>query len=262
MPPKSDKDKKQPHGEGGEVGKQEKDAILIRLEEKINQILAQNMEVKNSIANINTEITNVKASLQSMDTTVEQLKMDIDDKVDKKAFEKYQVQVSRKIDDLMNRSMRNNIVFWGIPERAEAGIGLRNLIYNIFDKQLELNDARNIVIERVHRTTIRLPDGSVLNPRPIYMKILNWEDKEYLLKISPSRLKRNSFGFGANAVKIYISDDVSKKVRDDRKLFRQRYLKDIQQKQGVKVAFVPFLVPARIQYKEGDTWKYFFLPEP
>ena len=94
------------------------------------------------------------------------------------------------------------------------------------------------------------------------MKILNWEDKEYLLKISPGRLKRNSFGFGANAVKIYISDDVSKKVRDDRKLLRQRDLKDIQQKQGVKVAFVPFLVPARIQYKEGDTWKYFFLPEP
>ena len=94
------------------------------------------------------------------------------------------------------------------------------------------------------------------------MRILNWEDKENLLKISPSRLKRNSFGFGANAVKIYISDDVSKKVRDDRKLLRQRYLKDIQQKQGVKVAFVPFLVLARIQHKEGDTWKYFFLPEP
>ena len=129
MPPKSDKDKKQPHGEGGEGGKQEKDAILIRLEEKINQILAQNVEVKNSIANINTEITNVKASLQGMDTTVEKLKMDNDDKVDKKAFEKYQVEVNRKIDDLMNRSMRNNIVFWGIPERAEAGIGLRNLIY-------------------------------------------------------------------------------------------------------------------------------------
>ena len=136
------------------------------------------------------------------------------------------------------------------------------MIYNIFDKQLELNDARDIVIERVHRTTIRLPDGSVLNPRPIHMRILNWEDKEYLLKISPSRLKRNSFGFGANAVKIYMSDDVSKKVRDDCKLLRQRYLKDIQQKQGVKVEFVPFLVPARIQYKEGDTRKYFFLPEP
>ena len=177
------------------------------------------MEVKNSIANINTEITKMKASLQSMDTTVEKLKMDIDDKVDKKAFEKYQVEVSRKIDDLMNRSMRNNIVFWGIPERAEVGIGLRNLIYNIFDKQLELNDARDIAIERVHRTTIRLPDGSILNPRPIHMRILNWEDKEYLLKISPSRLKRNSFGFKANAVKIYRSNDVSKKVRDNRKLF-------------------------------------------
>ena len=84
---------------------------MIRLEEKINQILAQNVDVKNSIANINTEITNVKASLQSMDTTVEKLKMDIDDKVDKKAFEKYQVEVSRKIDDPMNRSMRNNVVF-------------------------------------------------------------------------------------------------------------------------------------------------------
>ena len=139
----------------------------------------------------------------------------------------------------------------------EAGSGCKTLFHNILERQFELEYARDIVIERAHRTKIILEDGSIMNPRPIHAKLLNWEDKEFLLKIGPSRLKRNNYGFG---VKIYVSDNVTKKVREDRKILRTRYLPDIRQKPGVKVAFIPFQVPARIQYKEGDSWNFIYLP--
>ena len=99
------------------------------------------------------------------------------------------------------------------------------------ERQFELEYARDIVIERANRTKIILEDSSIMNPRPIHAKLLNWEDKEFLLKIGPSRLKRNNNGFG---VKIYVSDNVTKKVREDRKVLRTRHLPDIRQKPGVK----------------------------
>ena len=262
----TNKDKKQESGgvADGKSSGAEKDAILNRLEAliagntvKLDQIIAQNAETKQSIEQINTDLTDLKSNMQFMDTTIENLKATVEEKVEKGVFQKFQEDVNRKIDDLTNRSMRNNMVFWNIPEKAEAGIGCKTLLYNILERQFELEYARDIVIERAHRTKIILEDGSIMNPRLIHAKLLNWEDKEFLLKIGPSRLKRNNYGFG---VKIYVSDDVTKKVREDRKILRTRYLPDIRQKPGVKVAFIPFQVPARIQYKEGDSWKFIYLP--
>ena len=43
------------------------------------------------------------------------------------------------------------------------------------------------------------------------MRIMNWDDKEFLLRIAPSRLKGNLYGSRADGNKIFISDDVSKK---------------------------------------------------
>ena len=90
-----------------------------------------------------------------------------------------------KLDDMENRDKRNNIVFWNIPEKSEAGIGCKNLIYNILYYQLGLDDPRGFVIERAHRTQTEI------SPRPIHCCFLNWEDKEYILRIAPGRLKRN-----------------------------------------------------------------------
>ena len=67
-----------------------------------------------------------------------------------------------KLDDMENRDKRNNILFWNIPEKSEAGIGCKNLIYNILYYQLGLKDPRGFVIERVHRTQTET------SPRPIH----------------------------------------------------------------------------------------------
>ena len=70
-----------------------------------------------------------------------------------------------------------------------------------------------------------------------------------------------SMALFATSLKIIVTDDVSKKVRDDRKLLRSHHLPDILERQDVKVAFIPYVIPARINFKQGDTWKYFYLPQ-
>ena len=127
------------------------------------------------------------------------------------------------------------------------------MIYNILHYQFNLEDPRSFVIERAHRSR------SATSPRPIHCRLLNWEDKDYLSKIAAGRLQRNLFG--KDQIKIYVSDDVSKKVSDQRKELREKYLPDIRMKSNVKIAFVLLMIPARIQYREDETWKYFFLPE-
>ena len=53
---------------------------------------------------------------------------------------------------------------------------------------------------------------------------------------------------------IYISDDVSKSVRNDRAKLRKDYLKEIQER-DVEFAFIPWSVPAQILYKKVSTTK-------
>ena len=62
------------------------------------------------------------------------------------------------------------------------------------------------------------------------------------------------------AITVSVTDDVSKKVRDYRKLLKSQHLPDILKRPDVKVAFIPYVIPARIKYKQGDTWKYFIYP--
>ena len=54
---------------------------------------------------------------------------------------------------------------------------------------------------------------------------------------------------------IYISDDVSKSVRNDRAKLRKDYLKEIKEKEDVEFAFIPWSVSAQILYKKVSTTK-------
>ena len=95
-------------------------------------------------------------------------------------------------------------------------------------------------------------------PRPIYARFINEADKDYILRQAPRILKDNPYG--PTQAKVIITDDVSAKVSADRKLLREKELPEIRKRPGVKVAFIPYMIPARIQYKQDDQWKFYFLP--
>ena len=123
---------------------------------------------------------------------------------------------------------------------------------------MKLSDCKDIIIERAHRTTTRQPRRSETG-FIAHVRFINWSDKEFILKRAPKLLKNNSYG--AHKVNLIITDDVSKLVRSQRNILRSQYLSEIRDRPNVKKAFIPYFVPARIQYNEGNQWKFFHLPE-
>ena len=49
---------------------------------------------------------------------------------------------------------------------------------------------------------------------------------------------------------IFVSDDVSKKVRNQQNELRNEHLQDIKEKEEVEFTYIPWSVPAQILYKE------------
>ena len=76
------------------------------------------------------------------------------------------------MEDLANRSRRNNLVFLNVPKNSEAdhqGI-CSDLIKHIVTKilKLELNPD-TFVIDRAHRTPTHLPNVPRAKPSPIHV---------------------------------------------------------------------------------------------
>ena len=120
---------------------------------------------------------------------------------------------------------------------------------------------RTIEVMRAHRNSFRQNPSENKTPRPrtIHAHLLRYSDKVNLLKVAASKLKDNKY----KQSMIFISDDVSKSVRDDLSKLRKNYLQELKARPAVQFAFIPWSVPARILYKmEGtDSLKSFYLPK-
>ena len=118
--------------------------------------------------------------------TIEDVQRDMEHKVDDNDFDRLREEIDRKLDDLENRSKRNNLVFWNIPEGEEKDSGCIRPLEDIIINHVKLRGADDIIIERAHRTgrLKRNMDGTEM-PRPIHFRFLNWSDKDYVIRRVP-----------------------------------------------------------------------------
>ena len=152
------------------------------------------------------------------------------------------VELEKKIEDLSNRSRRNNIVIWGIPEKAEKSDG-KDCIQFVKDfLRKDMDISQEIEIERAHRSG----NLNAKHSRPIHVKFLRYNDREMVLRKAPKVLKTVK-RFGDK--KIFLSDDVTESVRADRKklLTLRNKLRDEN-----KFATVLWSVPACLLTKNED----------
>ena len=145
--------------------------------------------------------------------------------------------LERKLDDLENRSKRNDIVIWNIPEGAEKDSFCQAIVNNILSDHMQLKG--NLEIMHAHRTNIRrqntTEDSDSPLPRPVRVYLLRYTDKQYIRRNAASALKDKPF-LEAN---LYISDNESRKVRDDREKLKERYIKEIRSREEVDFAYIP-----------------------
>lgn len=214
-------------------------------------------QLESTTANLSGEINNLKQGLEFTNKEVETVKATLSNKVDSARF----AILEEKLDDLENRSKRNNIVIWNIPEGAEKDSSCQDIVSNILCEHMKLEG--DLEIMRSHRTNIRrqsITDNTAPPlARPVHVYLLRYTDKQYILRNAASALKDNPF-LGAN---LYISDDVSKKVRDERKKLKESHINEIRSREEVVFAYIPWSVPARILYKVKDSSKLksFSLPD-
>ena len=155
-----------------------------------------------------------------------------------------------KIDDLENRSRRNNVVIFGVPEGVETNPS--NCSDFVSDTLLKFIDPDNtmpkIDIQRAHRTPTgpaRMPGSK---PRPIHVFFSNYQQKEMVRKTAIATFKSKKF----RDSKLFISDDLSKRVQAQRKeaLPDYRKLRD----DGLRPFFS---YPAILKYWDSGSVKIF-----
>lgn len=120
-----------------------------------------------------------------------------------------------KIEDLENRSRRNNLRFIGVPESV-MGVALLTFLTEDLPKALAMDGPPDPhAIERAHRIGPQRPPGEAnRRPRPVIAKYLNWAIRE---KVLQAYRKQPSLQVGEN--KILIFQDFSASVTMKRKAF-------------------------------------------
>ena len=127
-----------------------------------------------------------------------------------------------KVDDLECRSRRNNVRLVGLPEKA-GGQNAATFLERWLLEALGLEPREAPVIERAHRIGTLPSNPSVGHPRTLMMKVLNFRDKEQVLKAARIKGKilygnvevRLHLDLSAGAHKMQRSyDEVRKKLRE------------------------------------------------
>ena len=217
--------------------------------DKITGMLADALKrldnVENAVKTTTRRVNTIEDSLHSFNEILEELKSE-----QKQCARKTDVDALKmKVDDLSNRSRRNNIVVWGIPEGSEDSSNCVDLMQELFEKHMEIEDADSFEIERAHRSPMgKMAYAQIVrrkSPRPIHVKMLRYNDREKILREAPKKLKNNEY----KGSKVYISDDVTDTVRAERKQLMK--IRNKVREDG-KFAIVPWTVPACLLVKIGE----------
>ena len=95
-----------------------------------------------------------------------------------------------KVIDLQARSMRDNLLFFNMPENK--GENTTEIIHEILETKLGIEDARDKVkIERSHRIGKKRAGNN--KPRPIVVKF-NWHQDKEFVRINARKLKGTKIG--------------------------------------------------------------------
>jgi predicted nuclease with TOPRIM domain len=115
-------------------------------------------EIKHSLEYAHAEIADLKKENETNKVNQEQAR----ERIGK--LEQDNATLRNKIVDLQARSMRDNLLFFNIPERDQENT--TEIIHELLETKMEIRDARNKVkIDRSHRIG-RKREGN-RKPRPI-----------------------------------------------------------------------------------------------
>ncbi|KAK7922048.1 hypothetical protein WMY93_008950 [Mugilogobius chulae] len=177
-------------------------------DDKLNSIQASTRAVEAKLADLSTRLVNVEsriAFLEDANTALE---------VNPPASRSEVENLLSKLDDLENRSRRNNLRFVGFPEGCEDTDALA-FMCAVIPELLKIDLRGDLELERAHRTLgKRKPDGQP--PRAMLVRFLRFQDREKIVNAARSAGKIHWKGHH-----VMIFPDYSKLVTEKREAFRR-----------------------------------------
>lgn len=158
------------------------------LETKVSSMETKVNQVEDSCTFISKENDDRKRELEKAKSEIKTLKSDC------KSLETKNSKLETKVTDLESRSMRDNLLFYGIDEGGEHE-NCERLIKEVCINHLQMPEAKDMLIDRAHRV------GAMKNnkPRPIVAKFHYYAQKEAVKSRSYERaneLKQANKGIG------------------------------------------------------------------
>ena len=144
------------------------------LEYKVNVIEPRVTEVEKSCSFVSSENDDRKKELERARSEIVKLKHDCTNmKTETDVLKQKNANLESKITDLESRSMRDNLLFYGISERGQYE-NCEELVKQVCVETLELDDADRMTFDRVHR----IGTHSTSKIRPIVAKFHYYKERE------------------------------------------------------------------------------------
>ena len=158
-------------------------AMMMKLE-KLDNIEADMKEIKHSLEYAHAEIADLKKENETNKANQER------DRARINKLEEDNATLCNKIVDLQARSMRDNLLFFNIPERDQGNT--TEIIHELLKSKMEIDDAQNrIKIDRSHRIGKKREGNR--KPRPIVVKFNYHQDREHV-RLNAKKFKGTNIG--------------------------------------------------------------------
>ena len=144
-------------------------------------ISAENDDRKKDLSKAKSEIASLKGKCENLEKNTQSY-------MDKSA------KLEAKVIDLESRSMRENLLFYGIPEGGPEE-NCENLVKTLCAEKLEILEPHSLVFDRIHR----LGNASHNKVRPIVAKFHYFKQREMVRQASynhSASLKAANLGIG------------------------------------------------------------------
>ena len=191
-----------------------------------------------------SDIKDIKASLEYAHAEIADLKQE--NEVMKKNNEKSMERVEKlkrdnemmrnKIVDLQARSMRDNLLFFNMPENDKENT--TEMIHDLLENKIGIEDARNKVkIDRSHRVGCRRVGNN--KPRPIVVKFNFHQDREYV-RMNAKNLKGMTIG---------ISEQFPEEIESIRKTLYPKLKKAKREGKRAKIIRYKLIIEGQVYIK-------------
>lgn len=159
---------------------------LSGLESMVEGVLQKFNVLESSVKTIEAEIATLSAKTSAVEKSVGV--MDNSMKFLNSEVEELKSQVNENVREIKNLgdrilyqdvySRRENLRFFNIPEFTDTTEDSAELIYRFMERELEVDNARNIEFQRVHRIGAKKQGTS----RPIIARFLRFPDRERVFR--------------------------------------------------------------------------------